>query len=135
MVAEYELRLSPDEFLRAFTGWPRGLYPGAEELLAQLRKRYKVACLSNSNAIHWERFNGFRDHFHVSMSSHLLGIVKPDAACFARALRECNVDATDAAFFDDSRVNVEAARESGLRAFHVNGLVEVREALSAEGWL
>jgi hypothetical protein len=31
------------------------------------------------------------------------------------------VDATDAAFFDDSLINVGAARESGLGAFHVNG--------------
>jgi len=135
VVAEYQLPLSPEEFLQAFTAWPRGLYPGAEELLAQLRSRYKVACLSNSNSIHWQRFGGFAGHFHVSLSSHLLGIVKPDATCFARALQECKVDAADAAFFDDSLINVEAARKSGLRAFHVNGLAEVRRVLISEGWL
>jgi hypothetical protein len=32
-------------------------------------------------------------------------------------------------------INVAAARESGLRAFHVNGLAEVERALFAEGWL
>jgi putative hydrolase of the HAD superfamily len=135
VVAEYRLPLCPEEFLQAFTTWPQGFYPGAEELLAQLRSRYKVACLSNSNAIHWQRFGGFADHFHISMSSHLLGIVKPDAACFARALRECDVEAKDTAFFDDSITNVEAARKFGLRTFHVNGLEEVRQALASEGWL
>jgi len=135
VVAEYRLQISAETFLEAFTGWPRGLYPGAEELLARLRLRYKVACLSNSNAMHWQRFGGFVDHFHVSLSSHLLGVVKPDAGCFAEALRHCNVDAADAAFFDDSYVNVEAARRFGLRAFHVNGLEEVRSALLAQGWL
>jgi len=135
VVAEYQLPLSPEAFLRAFTTWPQGLYAGAEDMLSQLRQRYKVACLSNSNAIHWERFGGFAEHFHMSLSSHLLGIVKPDAACFARALRECEVDAKDAAFFDDSLLNVEAARKFGLRAFHVNGLAEVRQMLTAEGWL
>ena len=135
VVTEYQLSLSPEAFLRAFTTWPQGLYPGAEDMLAQLRQRYKVACLSNSNAIHWERFGGFAEHFHISLSSHLLGTVKPDAACFARALRECEVEAKDAAFFDDSLLNVQAARKFGLRAFHVNGLAEVRHTLTAEGWL
>jgi HAD superfamily hydrolase (TIGR01509 family) len=80
---------------------------------------------SSAAALSWQRFGGFADHFHFSLSSHLLGIVKPDAACFARALQECKVDATDAAFFDDLLLNVAAARESGLRAFYVNGLAEV----------
>jgi putative hydrolase of the HAD superfamily len=135
VVDEYQLPLSPAAFLQAFTEWPRGLYPGAEDLLAQLRSRYKVACLSNSNAIHWQRFDGFRGHFHISLSSHLLGLVKPDAACFDRALKECDVDASSVAFFDDSLTNVDAARAFGLRAFHVNGLAEVRSALAKEGWL
>jgi HAD superfamily hydrolase (TIGR01509 family) len=135
VVAEYRLALTPEAFLEAFTWWPRGLYQGAGDLLTQLRRHYKVACLSNSNAIHWGRFGGFRDHFHVSLSSHLLGSVKPDEACFAAALRECDANAGDVAFFDDSLINVEAARKYGLRAFHVNGLPEVREVLLAEGWL
>jgi putative hydrolase of the HAD superfamily len=135
VVREYLLPLTPEAFLEAFTWWPLGLYPGAAELLAQLRQRYTVACLSNSNPIHWQRFGGFSDHFHVSLSSHLLGTVKPDAACFAQAVHECNVDASDVVFFDDSITNVEGARKSGLRAFHVNGLAQVREVLVAEGWL
>jgi hypothetical protein len=35
--------------------------------------------------------SGFVDHFHISLSCHL-GVVKPDAACFAAALRDCDVD-------------------------------------------
>jgi glucose-1-phosphatase len=135
VVAEYGLKISPSAFLEALVGWPRGLYPGAEELLTQLRTRYRVACLSNSNALHWQRFGGFVDHFHISLSSHLLGVIKPDAACFAAALRDCDVDPASAAFFDDSAINVDAARDFGLQAFHVNGLSDVKRVLLAEGWL
>jgi HAD superfamily hydrolase (TIGR01509 family) len=135
VVAEYQLSVSPEAFLEAFTYWPRGLYPGAGDLLAQLRLRYRVACLSNSNAIHWQRFGGFANHFHISLSSHLLGIVKPDADCFVRALRECNADAARTVFFDDSLVNVEAARNTGMQAFHVNGLADVRQVLASRGWI
>lgn len=135
VVSEWRLPLGPGEFLEAFTYWPKGLYPGAAELLAKLRERYVVACLSNSNEIHWKRFDGFAEHFTYSCSSHILGEVKPDIQCFAKALRECATTAAEVAFFDDSLVNVMAARAFGIPAFHVNGLAEVRAALMAEGWL
>jgi glucose-1-phosphatase len=135
LVAEWQLSLSPEAFLDAFASWPKGLYPGAAELLSQLRGRFTLACLSNSNAVHWQRFGGFREYFQISLSSHVLGQVKPDAACFTRALQECNVNASAVAFFDDSLTNVAAARALGMRAFHVNGLVEVQRTLAAEGWL
>jgi glucose-1-phosphatase len=135
VVSEWHLPLSPTAFLEAFTYWPKGLYAGASKLLAALRERYVVACLSNSNKIHWQRFNGFREHFDLSLSSHLLGEVKPDPQCFSRALRECNSTASEVAFFDDSLTNVVAARALGIESFHVNGLSEVRQLLSEKGWL
>jgi putative hydrolase of the HAD superfamily len=135
VVSDWRLPLSPTAFLEAFTYWPKGLYAGASELLAALRNRYVVACLSNSNHIHWQRFNGFREHFDFSLSSHLLGEVKPDPQCFRRALRECNTSAGEVAFFDDALVNVTAARSLGIKAFHANGLAEVRHTLEQRGWL
>jgi len=135
VVVEWRLSLEPNDFLEAFTYWPKGLYAGASELLAELRERHVVACLSNSNEIHWKRFNGFRDHFHISLSSHLLGELKPDRECFETALKVCKTSASDAAFFDDSLANVLAARSLGIEAFHVNGLSEVRHELTQRGWL
>jgi len=135
VVSDWKLPLSPTSFLEAFTYWPRGLYAGASELLAELRERYVVACLSNSNEVHWQRFGGFREHFDFSLSSHLLGEVKPDPQCFRRALQECNTTAGEVAFFDDSLTNVTAARSLGIEAFHVNGLSEVRHSLADMGWL
>ena len=135
IVAEWQLPLAPDAFLEAFAAWPKGLYPGAAELLRELRASCRVACLSNSNAVHWARFGGFREHFDVPLSSHLLGEVKPDAAYFHKALKACNADASDVAFFDDALANVAAARALGIRAFHVNGLQEVRNTLAAQGWM
>jgi len=135
VVAEWNLPLTPDAFLDAFTYWPKGLYAGAAELLGTLRGRFKLACLSNSNEIHWQRFGGFRDHFDLSLSSHVLGEVKPDARCFTRALQECNAGAADVAFFDDSLTNIAGARAVGIEAIHVNGLSELRQALAARGWI
>lgn len=104
-------------------------------MISQLRSRYTLACLSNSNSVHWERFASLHEQFEISLSSHLLGELKPDVACLARALQECNAEASHVAFFDDSFPNVTAARSLGMRAFQVNGLQEVRCVLAAEGWL
>lgn len=135
VVSEWRLPIGPTAFLEAFTGWPKGLYAGASELLAALRERYVVACLSNSNVIHWQRFDGFRGHFDIPLASHLLGEVKPDPQCFERALQACDTTAREVAFFDDSLTNVAAARSLGIESFHVNGLPEVRDVFEAMGWL
>jgi HAD superfamily hydrolase (TIGR01509 family) len=129
LIDEWRIPLEASAFLAEFASWPKGYYPGAIELLARLRQQYTVACLSNSNAIHWQRFNGFREHFHVSLSSHLLGLIKPDTACLARALHECGTDAESTMFFDDSLDNVCSASKLGIRAFHVCGLDEVERVL------
>jgi glucose-1-phosphatase len=112
VVADWQLPLSPSEFLEAFTYWPRGLYPGASELLASLR-----------------------EHFDFSISSHLLGEVKPDPQCFTRALQACNAGVAQVAFFDDALVNVTAAEALGIQAFHVNGFSEVQRSLAEMKWL
>ena len=129
LIEEWSLPLDVSTFLAEFASWPKAFYPGAIELLKQLRQQYTVACLSNLNVIHWERFNGFRDYFHVSLSSHLLGLIKPDSACLVRALHECGEDADATIFFDDSLENVYSARKLGMRAFHVCGLDEVERVL------
>ena len=46
-MAEWRISLPPDEFLKQFTDWARGLYPVALELLAVLRKNFRTACHSN----------------------------------------------------------------------------------------
>lgn len=134
-IEEWDLPLTAHQFLESFASWPEGLYPGAADLLAALRRRFVVGCLSNSNAVHWERFGGFREHFDIALSSHLLGHVKPDADAFAAALDRCNAPPFDVAFFDDSPVNVSAAGAIGLRAFHCRGLDGVRHTLAAQGWM
>ncbi|CAN5263705.1 hypothetical protein BH11PSE14_BH11PSE14_01470 [soil metagenome] len=135
LVVEWQLPLSPDEFLESFSAWTKGPYPGAADLLSELRERHTLACLSNSNEIHWQQFEVLRRQFDISLSSHLLGEVKPDLACFTVALQQCRSQPASVAFFDDSIANVAAANSLGMRAFHVNGLHELRLAITSEGWL
>ena len=135
LILEWQLPMAPEEFLESFAAWARGPYAGAPDLLSELRGRHTLACLSNSNEIHWKKFETFLQLFDVSLSSHLIGEVKPDPACFAIALQHCKSDPASVAFFDDSISNVAAAHDLGMQAFHVNGVEELRFAVVSQGWL
>lgn len=132
-LAEWDIALAPTEFLAEFAGWAKGFYPNARPLLRALRRRYRVGCFSNSNALHWEKFGGFAEDFDIAVSSHLLGLAKPDPAAFVGALESCAATAAETWFFDDSPANVEAARSVGLRAFQADGCTALEAILRAEG--
>jgi putative hydrolase of the HAD superfamily len=96
-----------------------------------------LACLSNSNAVHWER--NAQDlqlfHFEVALSSHLLGCHKPAPVIYERALAALRVAPEAVLFFDDVAANVEAARTVGIRAFQVADITELRTCLTSLGML
>jgi HAD superfamily hydrolase (TIGR01509 family) len=127
-----------DEFLRAFESWNARLYPGASELLAELRPRFRLAALSNSNELHWrrnERVLRIPALFEKAMSSHELGYHKPDPRIYTRALDELRVSPDAVAFFDDNLPNVEAAASLGMAAHHVRGVAETHACLVDAGLL
>lgn len=129
---------SEDEFLQAFATWNARLYPGAAELLSELRPRHRLAALSNSNELHWrrnERVLRIPELFERVLSSHQLGFHKPDLEIYTRALEELRVSPDAVAFFDDNLPNVEAAASLGMAAHHVQGVAETRACLVDAGLL
>ncbi len=134
-IAEWRIGLSPEAFLAEFHAWSIGFYPQARETLRELRQTHRVACFSNSNVLHWEKFGGFSDDFDVAIASHRLGALKPDDAAFVRALRLLGTEPSAVYFFDDSLPNIHAARRLGMRAFHVEGIGPLLDVLRAEGLL
>ena len=138
-IRTWDVDLKPEEFLARFTTWSRRVLPGARELLEQLRPRYRLAALSNSNELQWERnTNELRiiELFEFAISSHQVGLCKPDPAIYKIALERAKVSSPDAiVFFDDLAANVEAAKSVGLRAYQVRGVDELRERVNREGLL
>lgn len=132
-LAEWPLPLTPEAFLREFASWVRGFLPGAAPLLAHLRQRHTVACLSNTNAVHWGVLGEVREAFDVCVVSHLIGHMKPDRAAYEQALQRLGAAPQQVCFFDDLPANVTAARELGLRACQVRGVAEVAAALRGLG--
>lgn len=135
-VVEWELRISPEEFLIRFEGWNRGLLPGAAELLAELGRAYRLAALSNSNELHWRRNRdvlGIQRLFEQALSSHELGLVKPDAGIYEAALARLGVAPSEVVFLDDNAPNVEGAAAVGIPAYLARGVEGIRAALTEAG--
>lgn len=135
-VSEWNLKMSPDEFLQEFTHWPRSFFPGAKQLLQTLRQRYRVGCLSNSNPLHWARFEEeLTNLLDVVLCSHQLGAVKPDQDIYLRALQACDAQPRDIYFFDDCLANVNAAHGLDINGFCVNGFTSLKHILLIHGLL
>ena len=132
---EWHVPLTPEAFLLDFGSWVRQPYPGAEELLARLRDRHHVGCLSNCNEVHWAKMAPLLGCFDSVFASHLLGKIKPDAGIFSAVMGELQVGPEEIRFFDDSRENVEAARRLGIPAFLVRGFDDLCRCLGNEGLL
>lgn len=134
-VKDWNIELSPEDFLREFQSWSKRLLPGAVELLALLRPRFRLAALSNSNELHWERNTntlGLTGLFEVAISSHQVGLYKPDPQMFLIALDRLGVSPDRVMFFDDLSANVAAASALGFRAFQVDGVEGVQSRLIQE---
>jgi glucose-1-phosphatase len=137
IIADWGLDTSPEEFADSFRRWPDGLYPGAAELVGEVRAVATVGCLSNSNALHWsEQLTwGMADWFDHAFLSHEMGLIKPDPEVFHHVADVVGLAPGRITFLDDNRLNVDAATDAGFLAHHVRGVDEARGVLVEIGVL
>jgi glucose-1-phosphatase len=138
MLHEFGLPIPAAQFLEEFTVWPKGVFPGSFELLDQLAASYQLACLSNTNALHWPRVcdeMGLARYFKHAFASHLVGMLKPDLEIFRHVVDQLGCPPERILFLDDNRLNVAGAATTGMVARRAAGLAEVRAALIEVGVL
>lgn len=123
-IGEAGLHVEPDEFVEHFMRWPAGLFPGVQAMLERLGRDYRLAALSNSNALHWpmllERFR-LQSMIPDCISSHQIGAMKPARLAFERLLDSLQLDAREILFLDDFQASVDAALALGMQAVRVTG--------------
>lgn len=97
------------------------------ELLYELRNKYNLYILSNTNGIHWDnvapevfkyRGLGINDFFKKVFLSYKMHLAKPDKEIYLKALDEAGIKAEETLFIDDSPVNCSAAQSVGIKAVH-----------------
>ena len=134
MVESWEMPVSPDEFLKAFTAWPKGMLPGSQEVVRGAAERARVACFSNTNALHvarqWKEF-GIYELFDGVYLSNEMGMVKPDREAFDFVVERLGVRPEQVLFLDDNQINVDGAHDAGLLAEKAVGPEQAGRAISA----
>lgn len=136
IVEEFAIEADAASIVEHFRRWPAAPFPGALELLSRLREQFKIAILSNTNELHWSRFDtefGLFDQCDQAFASHLLGMLKPSAEIFEHVTGALDTAAQRILFLDDNPANVAAARSAGMQAEQVRGSEGAVCALAARG--
>ena len=101
-------------------------FEGTLELIQDLRSRgVRTACLSNTNALHWqEMLHSGRFPNVASLNAHVasneLKLEKPDQHFYRAFESLLLVEPEGITFFDDGPANVEAARACGWHAEQID---------------
>jgi len=120
----------PHDLIRVWNSLLLGFPEEHVEMLARLKKKYRLFLLSNTNELHIasleDRFR--RDHpgkeladlFEKAYYSCRTGLRKPDPRIFAMVLQENGLAADETLFLDDTAEHVAGARTLGIQAMHVD---------------
>lgn len=126
----------------AFSDFLLGIPESRLEALKELRKKYKVYILSNTNPIMW--YNRIAQEFAKQggdISTYTDGavtsfeekVMKPDARIFEAACKKLNIKPEETVFLDDSINNTNAAEALGFETIHVAPGKEFTDLLREKG--
>lgn len=117
-------KLTDEQIDEAFCSFLVDIPSGRLQLLLDLRKRFKLYLLSNTNAIHMDycKKNFFQwkghqleDFFDKCFFSYELGLTKPDPEIFKVVLQEAKLQPHECLFLDDGIINIEEASKLGIQ--------------------
>ena len=116
--------VEPQHVDRMMNGFLIDIYPGALELLDELRRSgYKTACLSNTNELHWQNMSDPNhpawlpfDKFDFAFGSQQIGLRKPSDEIYRHVEKVTGFSGPQILFFDDIEENIIAARRNGWLA-------------------
>ncbi|MFZ1085214.1 MAG: HAD-IA family hydrolase [Terracidiphilus sp.] len=131
---------SREEFFAAICAGSKILPDGAMGILEEIAAsdQCMVGALNNeareTNDFRFENF-GLRAIFKVALSSCYLGLRKPDAAIYLRALEILGRPSARILFIDDRAENVAGAAAAGMQAILFTGAGPLRRELNKLGVL
>ncbi|MCH5177294.1 MAG: HAD family phosphatase [Prevotellaceae bacterium] len=112
----------------AWRGYVTEVDPQRLQHLLELKERYNVLLLSNTNPfmMHWAESTAFSGdghavshYFHRVFCSYRMKDYKPSPTIFRRVLAEANLHPDETLFLDDGPANIEAAMAEGIHGLLV----------------
>ena len=113
-----------EEILEAWNSLLSGIKEPVVSALRELKKRYPLYILSNSNIMHWrichEKLMWFEGEdifkwFRQSFASFEMHLEKPEPAIFERVIQQTGIKAEETLFIDDLAENLEGAAAVGFQ--------------------
>ena len=131
------ISLSDEQIEDAWNALIGGFYLDRIQWLDQIKHKYKVFLLSNTNSIHHKKIveiykqqtgkNDFDNHFIKAYYSHQMGLRKPYLEAYQHVLNEQHLAASETLFIDDTLSNVQGAQKAGLQTVHLVPSVSLTE--------
>jgi len=113
------------------------------KMLLELRKKFRVILLSNTNIIHFpdsekklflKTGKNMSDYFDRCYLSYEMKMAKPDKEIFVNILATENVKANECLFLDDGIKNTEQAQKLGMQTYQVSEREDLSFLLQPETW-
>ena len=121
--------LSPADIRNAWNAMLLSFREDSLNTIKELKNKYQLYLLSNTNFIHMEAFNKiyhnkartlpFDAYFNKAFYSCEIGLRKPDSICYQWVIDHLKIDASETLFIDDSVQNVAAAKDVGMQTVHL----------------
>lgn len=141
IVRDADLTL-PDSAIDELNRWDARMWTAVDPAMLAWQRKLKqsgvlTAILSNigdSVLESLQREFAWLADFDVLVWSYQLGVAKPDPAIYRHVLKLLGTSAEETLFIDDKPVNVEAARELGMKALVYTTFAELRYELLDQGF-
>ncbi|MDZ4668171.1 MAG: HAD family phosphatase [bacterium] len=111
---------SKEDIVHAWNSMLLDFPPARVEMLRQLKKKYRLFLLSNTNSIHIDALyeeHGkeiFEELFEKIYLSHEIGHRKPNVDCYHYALNDAQLKGSETLFIDDNKGNLKGAEKAGI---------------------
>lgn len=128
--------IAAEDIDNGWLGFLAGIPPYKFELLKELRKKYKVYLLSNTNpsVIKWASSEAFspeglpiQAYFDKCYLSFEIGHAKPDREIFDFILADSGMIPSETLFLDDGKANIEIGKAIGFETCLVDQTEDLRK--------
>ncbi|MES1949286.1 HAD family hydrolase [Salinisphaera sp. S4-8] len=128
--------IAPDRLTHELEAMLLGEHEAMRALMQTLARHHRLACYSNTNAVHWrymQQHFRFFDVLERAFASQEIGFAKPDRRGFAHVADALDAEPGACLLIDDRQINVDGAKAAGWQALRFENIESLRRDLAALG--
>lgn len=131
------MNLTDEDFDKGWCDLYLDVYYGIEKILIELKYRYRLVALTNTNIIHNKigrlKYADVLQHFEKIFSSYEMQTRKPEEKAYRIVLDYLQCQPAETVFLDDNIENINGAKKIGITSILVTSQQQMKEELHAHG--